>query len=265
MQAKHTSRAPGISIGDTAITKAPWLIWTSLGRRLPNDARVFELKGYIQRRRPGGDQEEALRNLERATELDPRNINLIQQTSVSYDNLRRYGDEEAILDRALALEPNDVQTKLTRAFVDLDWKGNTQPVHQLVDELRAEDPAAIPSIADSWLLCALAERDSAAAANALAALGENSVGNETVKYSSRFMEGLVSRMANDGAKAHAAFTAAREQQEKLVRARPDDAGALMGSWFDRRGARAKRGSARSRVGAPPSFFLWKKMRLAERS
>jgi TolB-like protein/predicted Ser/Thr protein kinase len=196
------------------------------GKTLPNDARVFELKGYIERRRPGGDQEEALRNLERATELDPRNINLIQQTSVSYDNLRRYGDEEAILDRALALEPNDVQTKLTRAFVDLDWKGNTQPVHQLVDELRAKDPAAIPSIADSWLLCALAERDSAAAANALAALGENSVGNETVKYSSRFMEGLVSRMANDGAKAHAAFTAAREQQEKLVRARPDDAGAL---------------------------------------
>jgi len=196
------------------------------GKTLPNDARVFELKGYIERRRPGGDQADALRNLERASELDPRNIILLQQTSVSYDNLRRYGDEEAILDRALALEPNDVQTKLTRAFVDLDWKANTQPVHQLIDELRAKDPGALPSIADSWLLCALAERDSAAAANALAALGESSVGNETVKYSSRFMEGLVSRMAKDAAKARAAFTAARVEQEKLVRARPDDAGAL---------------------------------------
>ena len=28
---------------------------------LPNDARLFELKGYIERRRPGGNQEEALR------------------------------------------------------------------------------------------------------------------------------------------------------------------------------------------------------------
>jgi len=195
-------------------------------RSLPNDARIFELKGYIERRRPDGDQEEALRNLEHASELDPRNIILLQQSSVSYDNLRRYGDEEAMLDRALAIDPNDVQTKLTRAFVDFDWKGNTRPIHQLIDELRAKDPGAIAGIADSWLLCAMAERDSAAAASALAALGENTVGNETVKYSSRFMEGLAGRMAKDEAKARAAFTAARAQQEKLVRAQPDDAGAL---------------------------------------
>jgi serine/threonine-protein kinase len=196
------------------------------GKTLPNDARVFELMGYIERRRPGGDQEEALRNLERASGLDPRNITLLQQTSISYDYLRRYGDEEAILDRALALEPNDVQTRITRAFVDFDWKANTQPVHQLIDELRAKDPAAIQSFADTWLLCALAERDSLAAANALAAMGEDSVGNETVKYSSRFMEGLVGRMTKDDAKARAAFSAARAEQEKVVRAHPDDAGAL---------------------------------------
>jgi serine/threonine protein kinase len=195
-------------------------------KTLPNDARLFELKGYIERRRPGGDQEEALRNLERASELDPRNIILLQQTSVSCDYLRRYSDEEAILDRALAIEPNDVQTKITRAFVDFDWKANTRPVHQLIDELRAKDPSAIQSFADAWLLCALAERDSAAAVNALAAMGEDSVGNETVKYTSRFMEGLVGRMAKDDAKARVSFTAARAEQEKLVLARPDDAGAL---------------------------------------
>ena len=34
---------------------------------LPNDARLFELKGYIERRRPGGNQEEALRNFETRT------------------------------------------------------------------------------------------------------------------------------------------------------------------------------------------------------
>src|SRR5262249_37984662 len=34
---------------------------------LPNDARLFELAGYIQRRRPSGNQEQALGNLERAT------------------------------------------------------------------------------------------------------------------------------------------------------------------------------------------------------
>src|SRR4029453_13871395 len=39
-------------------------------RALPNDSRLFELTGYILRRR--GQQEEGLQNLERAAELDPR-------------------------------------------------------------------------------------------------------------------------------------------------------------------------------------------------
>ena len=40
-------------------------------KTLPNDAGVFELKGYIERRQ--GKQEEAVRSLERAIDLDPRN------------------------------------------------------------------------------------------------------------------------------------------------------------------------------------------------
>ena len=41
-------------------------------RTLPNDPGLFELTGYILRRR--GQQEEGLRNLQRAAELDPRNF-----------------------------------------------------------------------------------------------------------------------------------------------------------------------------------------------
>ena len=52
------------------------------------------------------------------------------------------------------------------------------------------------------------------------------MGNEIVKYSSHFMEGLVGRMEKDDAKARAAFNIAYAEQEKLVRANPDDAGAL---------------------------------------
>ena len=80
--------------------------------------------------------------------------------------------------------------------------------------------------ANNWLVCALAERDPAAAANALAVLGENGFGSETLIYSPRFVEGLIARMTNDDAKAVSRFTAARAEQEKLVRAHPDDAGAL---------------------------------------
>jgi len=191
---------------------------------LPNDPWVFQLIGFIRRRQ--GRWEESTQNLERALDLDPRNFLLLRQIAILYDDRRRYADQQAVLDRALALRPNDLDVKIDRANVEIDWKANTQPVHQLIDEIHAKDPDALQSVADSWLLCALAERDPAAAANALAALGDNSVGTEKVKYSPRLMEGLVGRMAKDDAKAHAAFTAARAEQEKLVRANPDDAGTL---------------------------------------
>ena len=85
-------------------------------RSLPNDPRIFELTGYILRRR--GQQEEGLRNLERAVELDPRNLFMLQQLAVSYQHLRRYPEEAAVLDRALTIVPNDVGTKTFRAWVD---------------------------------------------------------------------------------------------------------------------------------------------------
>ena len=193
---------------------------------LPNDARLFELKGYIERRRPGGSQEEALHNLERAINLDPRNVFILQQTALSYDNIRRYQEEEAMLDRLLAIRPDDVERKARRALVELDWKADTRPLHKSLEEVRSKDPGAMQNVADGWLYCALVERDPAAAANALVAMKGNSVGNETVRFSPRFVEGLIDRMTKDDVKARSDFTAARAEQEKLVRAHPDDAGAL---------------------------------------
>ena len=192
---------------------------------LPNDARLFELRGYIERRRPGGNQEEALSNLERAIELDPRNTYLLRQIAASYEDLRRYADEAAVISRALAVDPNNAEIAAERAWVEFNWKGDTRPLHQLIDSTLATNPAAVPDVADEWLVCALAERDLAAAANALAVRSENSLGDELL-YSAHFVQGLVARMAQDDAKARLAFTAARSEQEKLVRDHPDDAGAL---------------------------------------
>jgi TolB-like protein/DNA-binding winged helix-turn-helix (wHTH) protein/Flp pilus assembly protein TadD len=193
---------------------------------LPNDARLFELRGYVERRRPNGNQEEALHNLERAIDLDPRNFLVLQQTALSYYFLGRYADEEAVLDRMLAIRPDDAETRVTRAFVQLYWKADTRPLHQLMDEIRAKGRGAIQSVAAGWLECALAERDPAAAADALTTMGENTLGSTIPRYSARFVQGVVARMTKDDARARDAFTAARAEQEKLVRADPDDAGAL---------------------------------------
>ena len=193
---------------------------------VPNDARLFELRGYIERRRPGGSEEEALRNFEKALDLDPRNVLILNQTAQSCDHLRRYSEEQAMLDRLLAIEPDDADTKVWRAFAEFDWKADTRSLHQSIDEIREKSPVALQKVSDSWFYCALAERDAGAAADAIAALGNNRVGNDVAKYSPRFLEGLIARMTKDDDKARASFTAARAEQETQVQTHPDDAGAL---------------------------------------
>src|SRR2546426_4864818 len=95
-------------------------------RGLPNDPRLVEVTGYILRRR--GQQEEGLQNLQRAVELDPRNFFTLQQIAGSYGYLQRYSEELALLDRVLSIKPDDVETKVARALIALDWKADTRPL-----------------------------------------------------------------------------------------------------------------------------------------
>src|SRR5437879_607523 len=65
-------------------------------RTLPNDPRIFELTGFIQWRQ--GKLEESLRNLERALQLDPRNLYTAQKIALRYGLWRRYAEQAAALD-----------------------------------------------------------------------------------------------------------------------------------------------------------------------
>src|SRR5262249_48796348 len=122
---------------------------------------------------------------------------------------------------ALAIAPNDVEVQAERAFVEVDWKADTGPLHQLIDEIRTINPGVMPKIAYWWLLCALAERDVAAAKDALLASDELPLQHEAIRFTRPFVEGVIARMTNDEQKARLAFTAARAEQEEIVQAQPD--------------------------------------------
>jgi TolB-like protein len=194
-------------------------------RSLPNDPGIFELIGFILRRR--GQQEEGLRNLEKALELDPRSYDIMQQIALSYEQLRRYPEEAAILDRALTIIPNDVATKCARAVVDLYWKADTRTLHEMIDSILAKNPGSISDAANSWFVCALAERDPSAGERALVALGDGPCwGDDVIDLSRNFGDGLLARVMKDEAKARAAFSKARTEQEKIVQAQPEYGPAL---------------------------------------
>jgi len=188
-------------------------------RSLPNDSGIFELMAGI--RGSQGRWEECIRNFERAVELDPRNIITLFQTGLSYATVRRYAEQKSKLDRILAIDPNNLPVKADRAFVEVNWKADTGPLHQLIDEIRTTNPAAMPKIADRWLLYALAERDVAAAKDVVIAVDEIALGHNAVYFARPFVEGVIARMTNDEHKAQLAFTAARAEQEKTIQAQPD--------------------------------------------
>jgi TolB-like protein/serine/threonine protein kinase/predicted Zn-dependent protease len=197
------------------------------GRMMPGDSWVPLLKGAIERRR--GYWDDSIRDMERAIELDPQNVLTLQQTTLSYKCLRRYAEEKSTLARVLAFEPDDAVARVWQAFVELDSKADTYPLHQTIDSIKGANPTAISRFAQAWIFCGLAERDGAAAKNALAAFGENPISfglAENMIFNRPFAEGIIARMTKDDAKAQAAFTAARAEQEKIIQAQPNYGPAL---------------------------------------
>jgi len=192
-------------------------------RRLPNNAEVFEYTGYVERRE--GHWEEGTRNLERALELDPRNLFILQQLTLSYLSQRRYADETRILDRVLTVVPGDPLTRITQAEVALDWKGDIKPYQTTLDGLIAENPGIAPDVDHpDYALC---ERTVTAAARMLTNYPRDGVSTSYgVNCPHAYWEGIVARWQGDSVKAHSAFSAARSEVEKILEKQPNFAAAL---------------------------------------
>src|SRR6266487_4255694 len=193
-------------------------------RTLPNDPRTFEWSGYIDRRQ--GRWQESTRHLERALELDPNNIFVLQQISQSYDMLREYAREAAALERVLAIRPNDLDTRVNRAQVEVFWKADTQPLHELIESFMRQNPASGTRLAPVRILLASAERDPTAGLRAVVDLGENTYGPDAIRYTRAFGEGFFAWMKGDTVAAQTGFTKARAEQQQIVNAQPDYGPAL---------------------------------------
>ena len=143
MQAKRISCVRDIFIADTAITTALLRNWKSPARRCRmtrdySSSRVMlSVAAQVVIRK-------------RHCAISRRRLTSTRATFSSYTRLhraanhaRRYAEEEAVLDRLLAIEPNDADTQVWRAFVEFDWKADTRSLHQVIDEIRVKNPAAL--------------------------------------------------------------------------------------------------------------------------
>jgi TolB-like protein len=198
------------------------------GRTLPNDARIFQLNGLIDRRH--GRWHDAVRNLEHASELGPRNATYLGALAMTYILMREYKQARETYDRLIALEPNKIRPRLPPGLIDFNERADTRLLHAVLQKAATDDPASAGTVVGPRFYLALCERDLVAADRALAALTENDFAErrEAVHFTRAYAEGLIARMKGDVAGARAALSAARDAQEQKVRAQPDYAAALVG-------------------------------------
>ena len=190
-------------------------------RTLPNGAEVYSLGGAIARRQ--GRWEEAVKDLEKAVELDPRNPKILNNLSHVYDLLRRYDDELTVFDRAVAANPSTRDySQVIRAQVELE-RGDTKAARALLQSV----PAGYdPDGQTTWtrIHLALYENDPDSAAKILAASKkEQLIGGTGRIVPATFFEGMIARARGDAAKAAEAFAAARAKVEAELTEQPDDA------------------------------------------
>ena len=186
-------------------------------RTLPNNAEVFEYTGYIDRRE--GKWESATRNLEHAIDLDPRNFLTLQQLALVYQMRHLYDDEARTYDRALDIVPDDPNVLISRALIAFDERADLKPFQETLARLVARDPLLASEVdsADH----ALCERTPEATARLLKNYAQMGTNPNGVNYPRAYWEGFIARLEGDTKRAHAAFSAAREEVMKTVEGEPD--------------------------------------------
>jgi TolB-like protein/Flp pilus assembly protein TadD len=186
---------------------------------LPNNAQIFKFLGLTDRRR--GRWDEAIRNLEHAVDLDPRNQDTLDDLEDTYFKLRRYEEATAVAYRALALQPRSASLRAFPALIEVEADANIAPLRATLNTIEAEGPTSAAEVANISFELALRERDPIAAAHALANIpSEGYIREADYPVPRAWHEGLLAKLRQDAPAAHAAFIAARAEIEKLVRAQP---------------------------------------------
>jgi serine/threonine protein kinase/Flp pilus assembly protein TadD len=187
-------------------------------RTLPNEPLIFLSTAGIQRRR--GQWEESNRNYERGLELDPRNLSVLQQLSLTYEYQRHYDKMSATLKRALEIAPDDIPTKVRLAAVALESQADPKPLRLAINALMAAEPHVAGALADQSIELSLCERDWPSAQRSLV-MTDAGCQIGSLPLSHAWCVGMLARASGDELHAQAAFAEAKAEVEKILQAQPD--------------------------------------------
>lgn len=191
--------------------------------KLPNNATVYSFIASIDRRQ--GQWGDALRNFEKAVQLDPGSFRFEEEQAFTYETLRNYAAASRAYERALSIVPQNYFVRTQLARIPFLERGDIQPLKSEISAILKEKPTAAKDIANTLIDCALIDRDPVLADQALAVMRpEGLIDTYADSRSSRdWFAGLLARTLGNANKARASFLLARATEQKLLNGQSDDA------------------------------------------
>ncbi|PZR77744.1 MAG: hypothetical protein DLM52_03855, partial [Chthoniobacterales bacterium] len=190
-------------------------------RTLPNSAQIPYYTAVMDRRQ--GRWIEAEHNFARTLELDPRNVSVLSDTAEFYRALRRYSESSAYYERVLTISPHQHSFRTQIAQNAFFGRADLQSWRTEIASLLRDEPDAAGDIVYDLFWCALAERDSATIAHAVAAIPPGGLVDQRGNFfwPREWYTGLTDRSLGNTAGARTAFAAARVAVEKTLHDQPD--------------------------------------------
>lgn len=190
-------------------------------RTLPNSSRLYLQLGAIDRRQARWD--DSLRNFDRAVELDPRNFAVVEEAAFTHEGLNQYDGARKLLEQAIEISPKDYFARISLAQLPFYQKADLGDLRRQLGVFRQEGAESTTNAAEIFVVCALAERDRAAAEEALSYVPEEGVVNNAENFliPRGWFVGLVARTFGDNNRAQSAFAAARAIEAKITQDQPD--------------------------------------------
>jgi TolB-like protein/class 3 adenylate cyclase/Tfp pilus assembly protein PilF len=185
---------------------------------LPNSSQIPESLAYLERRRGQWDRSESYFN--EAERLDPRNVNLLSQHSLSYTLLRRFPEALRKIDQVLDITPDDVDTLAKKAGV-AQAEGDLPRAAALLAPLHppADDNQAL----ETQVYQAILERRPAPVIPRLKevlAKPDPALGYYNGEL--RFFLGWAQEVAGDHAAAQESWRQARSELEPFLKEQPEN-------------------------------------------